>query len=96
MPDFARKPVESSRAFGIVPSTESLTSVDLANEKHYSVIEIGKLWALSQRPFGRSFEREPGVILWGGEETRHKRGYRTLRVPEAVLCRVHRRLRKAS
>ena len=96
MPDFARKPVESSRAFGIVPTTEHLTSVDLANEKHYSVIEIAKLWALSEKTVRKIFEREPGVILWGGEETRHKRGYRTLRLPETVLCRVHRRLRKAS
>jgi len=69
---------------------------DLANEKHYSVIEISKLWALSQKTVRRIFEREPGVIQWGSTETRHRRGYRTLRVPETVLLRAHRKLRRAS
>jgi hypothetical protein len=73
-----------------------LGPVDLANEKHYSVMEIAKLWALSEKTVRRIFEREPGVIQWSREETVHKRGYRTLRVPETVLHRVHRRLRKAS
>ena len=59
---------------------------DLANEKHYSVIEISKLWALSQKTVRRIFEREPGVISWGSEESRHKRGYRTLRVPRQSCC----------
>lgn len=65
---------------------------DLANQRHYSVIEISKLWRLSQRTVRRIFENEPGVIVWGHSETRRKRGYRTIRVPESVLQRVHRRL----
>jgi len=89
--DFARKPPESSHVL-----TLPLPSADLASERHYSVIEISKLWALSQKTVRRIFEREPGVILWGSEESRHKRGYRTLRVPETVLLRVHRKLRRAS
>ena len=74
---------------------QSATTTE-AFEKHYSVIEIAKLWALSEKTVRRIFEREPGVIRWSREETLHKRGYRTLRVPETVLHRVHRRLRKAS
>ena len=44
MADLARKMPESAHmtAFSSTPS-------DLANEKHYSVIEISKLWALSQK-----------------------------------------------
>ena len=91
MADLARKIPEPSHRAGF-----SVSPVDLANEKHYSVIEISKLWALSQKTVRRIFEREPGVILWGTGESRHKRGYRTLRVPETVLLRVHRRLRRAS
>ena len=91
MADLARKLPESSHLAGF-----SVGSVDLANEKHYSVIEISKLWALSQKTVRRIFEREPGVIHWGSEESCHKRGYRTLRVPETVLLRVHRKLRRAS
>jgi hypothetical protein len=96
MSDFARRPIEPSRAFRPVSVTSPLTSIDLANEKHYSVIEIAKLWALNEKTVRRIFEREPGVIQWGGEEALHKRSYRTLRVPETVLHRVHRRLRKVS
>ncbi len=80
MVELARKMPESSHHVGL-----SVGPVDLANEKHYSVIEISKLWALSQKTVRRIFEREPGVIHWGSEESRHKRGYRTLRVPETGL-----------
>ena len=89
---------ELARKLPVSAHIESFSSAssDLANEKHYSVIEISKLWALSQKTVRRIFEREPGVIEWGSNETRHKRGYRTLRVPETVLLRVHRKLRRAS
>ena len=76
--------------------TQPVAPIDLASEKHYSISEISKLWALSEKTIRRIFEREPGVISWGSEETRHKRGYRTLRVPESVFIRVHRKLRRAS
>ena len=93
MSSFPRKPVESARdSWATSPITSALGSMDMANEKHYSIIEISKLWALSQKTVRKIFENEPGVILWGTEETRHKRGYRTLRVPETVLQRVHRKL----
>jgi hypothetical protein len=65
---------------------------DLANQKHYSIIEISKLWGLSRETVRKIFEHEPGVIVWGHSETRSKRGYRTIRVPESVLHRVHSRL----
>ncbi len=95
MPEFARKPAESYRPFDAVSATPSSAS-DLASERHYSVIEISKLWALSEKTVRKIFEREPGVIQWGAEERLHKRSYRTLRVPESVLHRVHRKLCKAS
>jgi hypothetical protein len=96
MSDFARTPIEPSRAFRPASAEAPSGFSDFANEKHYSVNEIAKLWALSEKTVRRIFEREPGVIQWSREETLHKRGYRTLRVPETVLHRVHRKLRKAS
>lgn len=94
MTDSARKPVESASAqFSYATSAQP---VDLANEKHYSVIEVAKLWCLSQKTVRRMFENEAGVIQWGSEEVLHKRGYRTLRIPESILQRVHRKLRRAS
>jgi hypothetical protein len=65
-------------------------------EKHYSVKELATLWNLSDRTIRRMFLGEPGVVEWGTCETRMKRGYKTLRVPESVAQRVYRRLRRAS
>ncbi|MGC2474517.1 MAG: hypothetical protein WA485_09285 [Candidatus Sulfotelmatobacter sp.] len=96
MSEFARKPAESSHSLHALSGAPPVASIDLASEKHYSVIEIAKLWALSEKTVRRIFEREPGVIHWSSEESLHKRGYRTLRVPETVLHRVHRKLRRAS
>jgi hypothetical protein len=71
------------------PSTD-----DPALERHYSVNEIAKSWGLSGNTIRRMFEKEPGVIEWGAAESRFARGYRTLRIPESVMLRVHQRLRK--
>ena len=94
MADLTRKPPESVQVVG--PSGELPVPTDLANERHYSIIEISKLWGLSEKTVRRIFEGEQGVIHWGSGERLHKRGYHTLRVPETVLHQVHRKLRKAS
>lgn len=65
-----------------------------AFEKHYSVKELATLWNLSDRTIRRMFVGEPGVVAWGASERRRKRAYKTLRIPESVARRVHRRLRK--
>jgi hypothetical protein len=96
MSEFNRKPAESFRTFDGPSGTERRTLFDLANEKHYSVAELAKLWGLSERTIRRMFENEPGVLCWGRSECRFKRGYKTLRIPETVLLRVHRQLRIAS
>lgn len=87
----SRKPVESSRDI----ARPALVSAELAGEKHYSVSELAMLWGLSERTIRRMFENEPGVLCWGSSESRFKRGYKTLRVPETVMLRVHRQLRIA-
>lgn len=69
---------------------------DKAVERHYSAEEIGKLWRLSPRTVRRMFENEPGIIVFGNTGSLNRRRYLTLRIPESVLVRVHRRLRKAS
>jgi hypothetical protein len=93
MADLTRKPPESVQ---VSSSRELPVPTDLANERHYSIIEISKLWGLSEKTVRKIFEGGPGVIRWGSGERLHKRGYHTLRVPETVLHRVHRKLRKAS
>ena len=68
------------------------TQVPTFTERHYSVSEIAALWKLSQDAVRKIFHDEPGVLVLGGQETTNKRRYTTLRIPESVLQRVHRRL----
>jgi hypothetical protein len=64
--------------------------------RHYTVAEIAALWNLSDDAVRNIFECEPGVLALGGERKPGKRrGHVTLRIPEDVLERVHRRLSKA-
>ena len=79
------------------PETISEQAVsDKAKERHYSVEEIGDLWGLSPRTVRRMFENEPGIIVFGNMGSLKKCRYITLRIPESVVVRVHRRLRRAS
>jgi hypothetical protein len=63
--------------------------------RHYTVGEIAALWNLSDDAVRKIFEKEPGVLTIGdARPTVRKRRYTTLRIPEDVLARVHRRLSK--
>jgi hypothetical protein len=64
-------------------------------ERHYSIAEVAAVWQLSPDAVRRIFQNEPGVLILGGQRPPHKRKYTTLRVPESVLLRVHRRMTKA-
>jgi len=62
-------------------------------EKHYSIEELTQLWGMSDDFVRRLFLHEPGVVVF----FKHRPGrrvYRTLRIPESVVQRVHRRMRK--
>ena len=63
-----------------------------AFENHYSTQQISRMWGLGVDLVRRIFANEEGVIRIGHEEILHKRGYVTLRVPESVMRRVHRKL----
>jgi hypothetical protein len=54
------------------------------------------MWGFSRKTVRRLFENEPGIVEIGHEESRSKRSYKTRRIPESVLQRVHRRLRKSA
>ena len=61
-------------------------------ERHYSPSELAELWGLSSDTIRRLFEDEPGVVTTGERNPRRKRRYVTLRIPQSVAARVHRRL----
>jgi hypothetical protein len=61
-------------------------------ERHYTVIEVAEMWHLSPDKVREIFEHEPGVLVLGDRNPRHKRRYLTLRIPRTVLLHVHNRL----
>ena len=54
----------------------------------YTPKELAELWQLSENSIRRLFQDEPGVFTLGDSNPRKKRGYTTLRIPEAVALRV--------
>ena len=61
-------------------------------ERHFTVAEVAAMWNLSADAVRRLFARESGVLVFGQTSGRsHKRRYTTLRIPESVVERVHRR-----
>ena len=77
--------------------TESRTTgsgkTDTFTEPHYTIGEIAEMWKLSEDAVRRLFQDEPGVlVLGGGNVSRSRRRYTTLRIPASVVERVHRRL----
>lgn len=61
-------------------------------ERHYTPDELAELWAVSTETIRSIFREEPGVLKLGKSGSKYKRGYVTLRIPEEVAERVHRRL----
>ena len=62
-------------------------------EKCYSPAEIAEAWGHSADTIRKMFENEPGVQIMGNKQsTRHKRRYRTMKIPESVARRVWNRL----
>ena len=62
-------------------------------ERHFSVEELAELWNMSEDFVRRLFLHEPGVVVFYRQQP-GRRVYRTLRIPESVALRVHRRMRK--
>lgn len=85
-PEFATDEVAGRKG----PASEEATL-----ERHYTVKEVAEMWHLDEKMIRRIFGDEPGVVSIGSNESRFRRAYRTLRIPESVLVRVHRRLRRA-
>jgi hypothetical protein len=62
------------------------------NEKHFTVAELAEMWSLSDDAIRRFFMDEPGVVKMHSPPKRYKRVYTTLRIPQSVAERVHRRM----
>jgi len=56
--------------------------------KHFSPAELAEAWGVSVDTIRNIFRNEPGVLKIGDRESRFKRGYITLRIPEAVALLI--------
>ena len=63
-----------------------------ALEPHYSPRQVAEMWGWSVKTVIRRFRGEPGVLKAERPETRSKRRYTRISIPESVLLRVHERL----
>ena len=81
--------------YGALPEPPAVETAPTFAERHYTPREIAEMWSLSVDVIRRLFEHEAGVLIIGDNSGGHgKRRYRTARVPQSVLERVHRRLSK--
>jgi hypothetical protein len=62
-----------------------------AFERHYSPQDLAEVWGLSADTIRGLFEKEPGVLVIESCVKNRARRYRTMRIPESVAMRVHRR-----
>lgn len=58
----------------------------------YTLPEVAKLTGFSVPTVTRMFENEKGVLILERPEAKHKRRYRSIRIPRAVYERVIRRI----
>lgn len=63
-------------------------------ERHYAPSEVAKLWGLNIETIRRLFQDEPGVVVLQAPVKKGKRPYKTIRIPQSVLERVHKRLQR--
>ena len=74
------------------PDATPTPACSIFTERHYTCAEVAALWNISPDEVRKIFQNEPGVLVLGNQASGHKRRYTTLRIPESVLERVHRRL----
>jgi hypothetical protein len=64
-----------------------------ALERHYSVAEVASLWNVSPDSIRRLFRNRLDVFKLDSPDTKTKRGYCVLRIPESVVKAVHAKQR---
>ena len=70
-----------------------MSELETTFQRHFSVDDLAELWGMSHDFLQRLFLHEPGVVIFFRQRP-GRRVYRTLRIPESVALRVHRRMQK--
>ncbi len=88
--------MELQRELGSSSASDSgerpVNAIAPALERHFTVAELSRRWFFSENAVRRLFSGEPGVVKIARPRTRTKRGYTSIRIPERIAERVHRRL----
>ena len=63
-------------------------------ERHFAPSEVAERWHLNAETVRRLFQDEPGVVVLQAPFKKGKRPYKTIRIPQSVLERVHKRLQR--
>lgn len=88
-----RKPPLSQSAGGVIEGSElPCLESSSSGKRHYSIDEVAAMWNVHRATIRRLFLVEPGVIVL---RTGAKRANGTMRIPQDVLDRVHRKLEQA-
>jgi len=64
-------------------------------ERHFTAGEVADLWHFNVETIRRLFDSEPGVVVLQAPARKGKRPYRTIRIPQTVLDRVHKGMQVA-
>lgn len=71
-------------------SDDTILKSNIMAEQHYTPAELAELWGVDPETIRNVFRNEPGVLKLGNNNG--KRAYVSLRIPESVAERVHKRL----
>ena len=63
-------------------------------ERHYAAAQVAELWQFNVETIRRLFQDEPGVVVLQAPVRKGRRPYKTIRIPQSVLERVHKRLQR--
>jgi hypothetical protein len=72
----------------------SLVGTPTPAERHYAPSEVAELWQFNVETIRRLFHDEPGVVVLQAPVKKGRRPYKTIRIPQSVLERVHKRLQR--
>jgi len=65
------------------------TATHPAEERHYTVAEVSKMWGLSKAVVYRIFAEVDGVVRYNGSRKASVRKYVSTRIPASTMSRVY-------
>lgn len=63
-----------------------------AFERHYTVVQLAKLWGFGETAIRALAANYPGVLKFNGNRASGKKCYIRMRIPESVAIRMHEQL----